>query len=203
MACGYREYREFRDECWRHFEENKAKEDKREEEALIATCVIDETKGELYYGYNAAQFARALKVALAKSEHKGKVRRIVFGPTFNQPIKKDSIPADMGIDTLEFGAAFNQEIQGLPISVTTLTFGRAFNQPLQTLPITIQHICLLNMNPHNLNEKSFKNIPEGVVVCRPLHYYYHEPIPSATEQKPPPKQKHGKKCHHYQPYQKR
>lgn len=167
----------------------------KEEEELIATCVIDDTKGELYYGHNAVQFARALKSALAKSkQNEGKVRRIVFGPTFNQPIKKDSIPGDMGIDTLEFGAAFNQEIQGLPFSVTTLSFGRAFNQPLQTLPITIQHICLLNMNPNNLKEKSLENIPESVVVCRALHYYFRHDEPT--------KQKHCKKCHHYQPRRK-
>jgi len=181
MAVGQREFREEMRQVEKILEEQRAAE----KEALIATCVIDETKGQLYYNHNATNFAHALEVALTHHKDKG-VRRIVFGPTFNRPITKGDIPGNMGIDTLEFGAAFNQEIQGLPFSVTTLSFGRAFNQPLQTLPITIQHICLLNMNPNNLKEKSLENIPKGVVVCTPLHYYFRHDEPT--------KQKHCKKC---------
>jgi len=186
MAVGQREFRAEMAEINRFLDEKRAAE----KEALIATCVIDETKGQLYYNHNAPNFAHVLEAALSHHKDKG-VRRIVFGPTFNRPITKGDIPANMGIDTLDFGAAFNQEIKDLPFSVTTLSFGRAFHRPLQTLPITIQHICLLNMNPNNLTEKSFENIPKGVVVCTPLHYYYRHD--EAT------KQKHDKKCHHYQP----
>ncbi len=184
MAVGQREFREEMRQVEKILEEQRAAE----KEALIATCDIDETKGQLYYNHNATNFARVLEVAL--SHHKG-VRRIVFGPTFNQPITIGDIPGNKGIDTLDFGAAFNQKIKDLPFSVTTLSFGRAFNKPLQTLPITIQHICLLNMNPSNLTEKSFENIPKGVVVCTPLHYFWN----SLSDTK----QKHDKKCHHYQP----
>ena len=67
---------------------------------------------------------------------------MVFNNEFNDSLSNVVFP--VGIQKIEFGWHFNQDVSNLPNSLTHLTFGYDFNQDVSNLPNSLTHLYFSN-----------------------------------------------------------